>query len=329
MSKGVIDRPILETPIAIIDFETTGLAPGPDRVVEVSVVRAEPGKEPVLVLDTLINPDRPMAATEIHGITDRDVVDAPRFFEIGGDFIRAISGCVVASYNVYFDIGFLTYELRKIRVACVPPHVCLMYLRPLLEMGKRCSLFTACCESGIPLPHAHQSAADAFASAQLWKIYLSAMEEHGMQKFKDLSQKKQYKFLNSLEADPLSPPTEAEMPHLANVKSRSVKMQQEYHRGGAQPPTQTVDRHDVIHRYWSELTTVLSDLELTRDEANGLAKLRNQLKLTQEEIKGMHARVFADLLLLTIEDRIISADEQNQIQRLYRCLAKLGWAPGQ
>ncbi|MCX7030142.1 MAG: exonuclease domain-containing protein, partial [Spirochaetes bacterium] len=64
MPKGVMSQLILETPIAIIDFETTGLAPGPDRVVEVSVVRADPGKEPVLILDSLVNPDRPMAATE-------------------------------------------------------------------------------------------------------------------------------------------------------------------------------------------------------------------------------------------------------------------------
>src|SRR5262245_14174544 len=61
--------PIADTPVAVLDFETTGLRPGPDRVVEVAVVRIDPGQPPRVVLDTLVNPGRPMACTEIHGIS--------------------------------------------------------------------------------------------------------------------------------------------------------------------------------------------------------------------------------------------------------------------
>lgn len=73
MTTGIAKRRIEETPVAVIDFETTGLTPGYDRVVEVSVVRVDPGERPKLVYDTLVNPARPMAATEIHGISDADV----------------------------------------------------------------------------------------------------------------------------------------------------------------------------------------------------------------------------------------------------------------
>jgi DNA polymerase III epsilon subunit-like protein len=85
-TSGIVDRCIHESPIAVVDFETTGLTPGFDRVIEVSVVRLDPGKEARLVLDTLVNPMRPVAATEIHGITDADVAKAPRFHEIAGEF---------------------------------------------------------------------------------------------------------------------------------------------------------------------------------------------------------------------------------------------------
>lgn len=44
--SGILTRNISESPIAIIDFETTGLTPGVDRVVEISVVRVDPGDEP-------------------------------------------------------------------------------------------------------------------------------------------------------------------------------------------------------------------------------------------------------------------------------------------
>src|SRR5437879_5783279 len=91
---------IEETPIAIIDFETTGMSPGRDRIVEVAVVRIEPGCAPSLILNTLVNPRRRMACTEIHGITDDDVADAPEFSEIVDDVLAAVKGAALAAYNV-------------------------------------------------------------------------------------------------------------------------------------------------------------------------------------------------------------------------------------
>jgi DNA polymerase-3 subunit epsilon len=49
-SKGIFDSRIDGSPIAIIDFETTGLTPGVDRVVEVSVIKIEPGEKPTVAL---------------------------------------------------------------------------------------------------------------------------------------------------------------------------------------------------------------------------------------------------------------------------------------
>ena len=107
---GINEKVVAETPISVLDLETTGLNAGGDRVVEVSVVRMEPHQEPKLVLDTLVNPDRHVTATEIHGITDADVTDAPTFAMIAGDLVRAMAGSVVAAYNVYFDMRFLEFD---------------------------------------------------------------------------------------------------------------------------------------------------------------------------------------------------------------------------
>ena len=99
---GLTGRSIAEMPIAVVDLETTGLHPGGDRIIEVAVVRVESNQQPTLLLDTLVNPRRHVSATEIHGITDADVADAPTFQEVAGNLLAAISGCVFASYNVYF-----------------------------------------------------------------------------------------------------------------------------------------------------------------------------------------------------------------------------------
>ncbi|MEK6531001.1 MAG: 3'-5' exonuclease [Deltaproteobacteria bacterium] len=97
-NDGIATKKIAEMPVAVIDFETTGLTAGYDRIVEVAVARIDPGERPRLIFDTLVNPLRPMAATEIHGITDKDVADAPRFKDIAGELLAAIKDCVLAAY---------------------------------------------------------------------------------------------------------------------------------------------------------------------------------------------------------------------------------------
>jgi hypothetical protein len=149
---GITDQVIAETPISVLDFETTGLSPGPDRVLEVSVVRMEPGRSPRLVFDTLVDPGRRVAATSIHGITDEDVIGAPAFDEIAGDLVRALSDSVVAAYNVYFDLRFLEFELAGSGLACSPPHFCLMWMRPMLARPGYGATSSCAASAGIRLP---------------------------------------------------------------------------------------------------------------------------------------------------------------------------------
>jgi DNA polymerase-3 subunit epsilon len=193
--------PIDQTPVAILDFETTGLSPGRDRVVEVAVVRVEPGREPQLVLDTLVNPRRPMACTEIHGITDADVADAPEFAEIADDVLAAIGGCALAAYNVYFDMKFLTHELEQAGRDGMAPHFCLMYMRPMLDLGPQCTLGDACQEHGIAISDQHHAAADAMPEAELYRFYQSVLRERRIRTFGELAGLRSYKFCESFELE--------------------------------------------------------------------------------------------------------------------------------
>src|SRR5262245_47733991 len=188
-----------QTPVAILDFETTGLSPGRDRVIEVAVVRVEPGREPQLVLDTLVNPRRRMACTEIHGITDADVADAPEFAEIADDVLAAIGGSALAAYNVYFDMKFLTHELERAGRVGMTPHFFLMYLRPMLDLGRRCTLGDACQEHGISIGDQHHAAADAMPEADLYRFYQSVLRERQIRTFGELAQLRSYKFCESFE----------------------------------------------------------------------------------------------------------------------------------
>jgi len=322
---GVLNRSIAETPIAIFDFETTGLNAGADRVVEVSVVRIEPGKEPQLVLDTLVNPNRKMAATEIHGITDEDVKDAPKFEDVAGNFLRSIYDCVISSYNIYFDIGFLQYELGRLGFPEIPPHLCLMYMRPLLGLGSRCCLEAACAHHGFKHPNAHQSAADVLSASKLWPIYLQTIEQLGLKRFEDLTKLKSYKFLESLVLEPLKPPAAEKLPSATRLKSRSKKAEQPI---AAEVQTVTI-KLDALHSYWEALKAVLSDLDISHGEVKYLEKKKKDLAISNEEIRALHARMFGNLISRTVEDRVLNDKECLTLRSLYRCLGKLGWAPGQ
>lgn len=341
---GVLDQPVAETPVAIVDLETTGLSAGVDRVVEVSVIRIDPGQPPRLVLDTLINPERRVTATEIHGITDDDVADAPRFGDIAGNLVRTLYGCVLAAYNVYFDLPFLEYELSRVGLRSVPPHLCLMYLRPMIGLGRRCLLHDACCEHGIAHEHAHTAAADAQASARLWQVYLEALARRGVHTFRDLKDLRSYKFVESFHRDPLAPPVGERLSAAERFKSRSgwqpaggaaratpapvsAVARRESAAAGARPRQPA--RSDALHSYWEALKAVLCDLEVTDDEMAYLAAKQEELGLTTEEIRALHARAFSTVISQCIDDKVLDDRECITLRRLYRCLERLGYAPGQ
>lgn len=203
MESGINRHLIAQTPVAIIDFETTGLTVGLDRVVEVSIVRVDPDQKPRLLLDTLVNPNRPMGATEIHGITDADVQQAPKFSDIAGEVLAVTAGCVVAAYNVYFDIQFLAFELGLSGVNQLPPHFCLMYLRPMLGLGGRCKLGEACKNAGIERNATHVASADAMSSGELFVKYLAKIDLMGINTYGELAKLGDRRFSESFGYSPL------------------------------------------------------------------------------------------------------------------------------
>jgi DNA polymerase-3 subunit epsilon len=105
----------LKNPIIFFDLETTGINIASDRIVEISSLKVElNGKETSRTLR--INPEMPIPekATEIHGIRDEDVKDAPTFHEVARSLAKEFEGCDLAGYNsVKFDIPLLAEEFLR------------------------------------------------------------------------------------------------------------------------------------------------------------------------------------------------------------------------
>lgn len=104
------------------DFETTGLSPATDRIVEIGAAAfllTQSGDEWLAVDDgrfeTLVNPGRPIPpeVSAIHGIDDLAVSSAPTFKEVAGDFLAFIEGSILVAHNAPFDMGFLAAEAAR------------------------------------------------------------------------------------------------------------------------------------------------------------------------------------------------------------------------
>jgi DNA polymerase-3 subunit epsilon len=105
----------LKRPIAFIDLETTGVSLSADRIVEIAIIKILP-EGSRQVKRKLLNPEIPIpaAASEIHGITDEMVKDAPTFKQAGNEIKMFIENCDLGGYNSNrFDIPILMEEFLR------------------------------------------------------------------------------------------------------------------------------------------------------------------------------------------------------------------------
>ncbi len=93
----------------VFDLETTGISPKEDSIIEISAIKVR-GHEPAEEFTALINPGThiPAGATNVNGITDEMVREAPELKEILPDFLSFIEGEVLVGHNIQsFDLLFL------------------------------------------------------------------------------------------------------------------------------------------------------------------------------------------------------------------------------
>jgi DNA polymerase III subunit epsilon len=105
----------LTRPIAFFDLETTGIKVATDRIVEICILKVHPDQS-VKTKTLRINPEIPIPpeVTAIHGITDEDVKDAPKFPEVAHELLQFLENCDLAGYNSnHFDIPLLVEEFLR------------------------------------------------------------------------------------------------------------------------------------------------------------------------------------------------------------------------
>ncbi len=159
---------------AVIDIETTGLSPQLDRIVEIAVVTTDPWGRVLGEWSTRINPEGPVGATHIHGISAADVAGAPVFRDVIAALTQQLAGAALVAHNAEFDLAFVREEFRRAGWDMpAAPSLCTLrasdYHLPNLDRRR---LADCCWAVGTPLTGAHSALGDARATAVLLAAFM-------------------------------------------------------------------------------------------------------------------------------------------------------------
>ena len=193
--EALHEKEIDAVPLVFVDTETTGLYPGlGHRVVEVAAVRIE-GWEETGRFNRLVNPQRPMSAkaTEISGISDADLQEAPRFAAVADDLLALLDGAFLVAHNAAFDAGFLGLELHlagrggAARVPLLPnPWLCTLLLARRNFNFDRNGLGAIASRLGVRSGRAHRALNDVYTTIAVFKRMAHELGKQGLQSAGDL-----------------------------------------------------------------------------------------------------------------------------------------------
>ncbi len=160
---------------AIVDIETTGgsLAQG-SRITEVAVVIHD-GEKITNHYSTLINPESyiPSFITNLTGITNQMVENAPIFSEVAGNLLSLFENRIFVAHNVSFDYGHLLNEFKRCGIKYSSEKICTCTMsRKIFPGFGSYSLGTLSKSLGVKLEKHHRALNDANAAAQILDLLI-------------------------------------------------------------------------------------------------------------------------------------------------------------
>ncbi|MBQ4074720.1 MAG: PolC-type DNA polymerase III [Clostridia bacterium] len=182
------DLPI-DTPIIVLDFETTGLNTAKDRIIEIGAVKLAHGQV-VDSFGTLVNPGMllPAKIVEITHITDQMLRDAPPITEALPKLLEFMDGCPIAAHNAKFDCAVLQSELKRQGLSYDAAQLDTLTLsRKMYPELKSHKLGSVCKRLGVSLKDAHRAVNDAAATAQCLARMIDDARKKGAEQLRDLN----------------------------------------------------------------------------------------------------------------------------------------------
>ena len=166
---------------SIIDIETTGNQYKFGKITEIAIYQHN-GQKITDSYSTLINPemDIPFFITDLTGIDNMMVKDAPKFYEVAKTIVEMTLGRTFVAHNVQFDYKFIRQEFARLGYDYSRKTMCTVQLsRRLLPGHRSYSLGRLCSDLGIAIDGRHRAAGDALATAKLFDVLIQKNKEKG------------------------------------------------------------------------------------------------------------------------------------------------------
>lgn len=189
-------RLLKELDFVVVDVEATGAKTPPNRLIELGAYRIRGGR----IVDkfvTLVNPEIPIPrfVATLTGISNEMVKEAPVFADVAPKWLDFVSDSVLVAHNAPFDTSFLNHEISRVYPGhrMINPHLCTVRLsrRAMPDLSNH-RLETIASHFSIPIASRHRAGSDALATAEIFILLLTELEEsHGI---KDLGAARRFQF---------------------------------------------------------------------------------------------------------------------------------------
>jgi len=302
---------LLAGSIAVIDVETTGLNPfRNDRIVEIAAVIINPSLQIVREFVSLVNPERDVGPTRIHGLTSEEVNHAPTFCEVAGYLLEFLNGTVaIAAHNIRFDSQFLESELCKIGLVYPKPYsICTMRLAGGGTLKKNCQ------DYGIPFLGSHHSALnDAKAAANLLALLLpdcpSVLNEVNNQ---------HVRLWPSINSERKKPISRSQSREIISEKPQFLQRLVEKDRNLPSGPFSEAS----IMAYTALLDKVLEDRRIDDAENACLVEMAAKWGLSGEHLVLAHREYLRQLANAALSDGVVTESERRDLKLVARLLGE-------
>ena len=189
-------RLLKDLDFVVVDVEATGAKTPPNRLIELGAYRIRGGR----IVDkflSLVNPEIPIPrfVASLTGISNDMVRNAPVFASVAPQWLDFVSDSVLVAHNAPFDTSFLNHEISRVYPGhrMVNPHLCTVRLsrRALPDLSNH-RLDTIANHFSIPIVSRHRAGSDALATAEIFLLLLTELEEtHGI---KNLAAARSFQF---------------------------------------------------------------------------------------------------------------------------------------
>jgi DNA polymerase III subunit epsilon len=160
---------------SVIDIETAGMGAKTMKITEIAIIQFD-GEKVTDIFETLVNPECfiPQTITNLTGITNEMVRNAPKFYEIARSIVEKTANTIFVAHNVSFDYQVIRKEFSDLGYDFRRKTLCTVELsRKILPGYPSYSLGNLCNNLNIQNEARHRAKGDAMATASLLKLLIA------------------------------------------------------------------------------------------------------------------------------------------------------------